>query len=196
MAQYRLLEGGHIETDPETGKTRTFNKGDVFHSDLDLCKRFNARGMMGKFELIADHRSSPDHPFLSQPAPGETQEEFETRQLRLRAGSGQALQPMQAAPSQENKTPEVTLSSGKVLTPAGIQQKPTQQQKPSSSPRATTAPTKPTGSSLPSTDVADTYNAMTVDELKKYAAEEEIEFGPAARKEDMVKILTDAKAGK
>lgn len=59
MFRFRLLQGKHIERNPE-GKMVTYNEGDIFVTKSDL-RSFNPAGMSPKFLFISD-ANAPELP--------------------------------------------------------------------------------------------------------------------------------------
>lgn len=76
---FRVLAGSHIGADPETGKERMYRPGDIVHTDLDLNRMFDQRGMPPKFGRIFNDQVVD----TSARVPGETLAAYRQRLLAL-----------------------------------------------------------------------------------------------------------------
>lgn len=208
VRKFRVLEGQHIQVEKkqvrrvnEDGSEEMvlsevnvkYHKGDVCENTTDLCQRLNAPGMTPKFEY-ADGGPIQTNPFLTQPAPGETEEEFQVRQARLR---GDKAPPVQVADTDLNapmvKSPDLTvIPTTATAPPPSKAVVPTKTVVPAA---AQKVPPKPLVTNLPAANPSETLNSMSVDQLKKYAAEEEIEVAPTAiSKEAIIAAIQQAQA--
>lgn len=116
--RFRILHSEHTDNHPDGGdievspgvklpRSKTYHAkhpqkpwtlqpgytGDIIETDFDLRQMNGEGNMMPKFEKLDDDLDAlaTINPFLTQPAPGETQEEFQVRMARLTGAAPEAV---------------------------------------------------------------------------------------------------------
>lgn len=173
--QFRLLAGAHNQDGVN------YEAGQIINSEIDLCKAFNVSGYRPKFENIAGTTESRN--FVYDPAM-ETLEQF-TAKVRTAQANKEVKKEGPAAvwdPKVESLDQFYRRMSDKG---------------PPTSPPSTFTPEKkeqsqPLQGGAVSTTVLKTdaqLNAMSLQDLQKYAADEEIDIGHAKDKASIVKVI-------
>lgn len=76
---FRVLAGKHIGVDPETNQERTYQPGEIVHTNQDLNRMFDQRGMPPKFGRVHQDQVSDN----SARIPGESLADYRKRLLAL-----------------------------------------------------------------------------------------------------------------
>jgi hypothetical protein len=182
LKQFRLLQGFHVQYDPNVVR----KEGE---SDRDFTRRAETRYGPGELvpsyeDLAARHGEAKfqpanqtwvgPNPYETQPAPGETEEEFRRRQLRLKA------QREAAAAQQQPPQAGVDIKFTPPAPPAATAV-------PSAAPPMPAAPQK----TRPKVHL----EQLSENDLLDLAQAEEVEVPPKARKADIVTALRKAGVG-
>ncbi len=190
--QNRLLNGDHIENG------RKYGAGQVIVSDHDLCAMFNRPGVRPRFENIAGTtgagnliwdpnvesiesfaarakaiqaaKMKPDGPAQIWDPKVETLEQFYKRQFKSMTGKDVPVMKLET---------EIVSSSQEIGKETGVSKDPVSQ--PAWQGGSTTA--------VASIKTQQQLEAMTLQDLQKYAEDEEIDLGHAKSKADVVKVI-------
>src|SRR5438105_12102344 len=159
--RYRVMAGQHIESDPEGRKDTDgrpldvkYEQGQVFASKTpDLHRRWPE-----KFSKIEEDLPE-NNPYLTMPAPGETDDEFKVRMERLRANPASNTSEDVVAAAARRGFDTLHTDSGR---------------------------TPPPGKPVPGSEPLD---SMSVQELRALAADEEIDLKGATKKDDILRLI-------
>lgn len=179
--RFRLLEGLHEMNDPTTGQPVIYQKGAIIETDTDLVGRFNSPGMPSqKFERLHD-----------DPVAAAAQAGFNTAfsdplQHSLQRQQGESLEDYRkrldaALKAEQDKE---SAAAGAIVA------KPTNVDSLRSS-KSTSPATTPTPAHV-AVDHGATLDSMSFDELKKLAAEEEVDVASCKNKAEALKTLKAA----
>lgn len=168
MARYKLLVGKHVQDAPSGEGSATYSPGDVFDNDKTELLTLNAPGMSPKFEKVSDStalrpRVAPK--LNSLPAKG--------KESTTTVDPKRPTAPAQVIPPEAEGDPS---SVDRTRVPGGTLEGPDE-----------------TDGEDSEDGGEDTYDSMTVAELRAHAAEEGIGLHGATTKADILKVLKKAK---
>jgi hypothetical protein len=183
--KYRVLAGQVVMNDPTIPKDnisryargKTFGPGDVVESTIDLSRRYGNN----KFQLLPEDDLPESVPDLER-----RYQEIKQKLDTLRSNAAIIA----AQPPVEDPVPQTPAPAQKpvpVVQPAHTDASSWDAQ------QADNAASQKASNSLSvqGSDL-DTYDAMTLDELKKFAAGEEIELGNAKTKPEIIAHIREA----
>jgi hypothetical protein len=218
MPQFKLLVGQHIQADPDwepseeerelaknAGRalrppSRVYRAGETVESDTDLVERFGPE----KFQMVQDkyrlregvakgrkvqaRKGVPEG--VETRSPGDPTPEIERTSPSV-APAGQVAQGFQGATSPVN----TTTPSGPLPVEAAQTEESEESEeaddKEESPPKAPPAPRGPRAKR----SVPDNLDRMSLNDLRAFAAEEEVDIKGATRREDIIRQIRASKSG-
>jgi hypothetical protein len=169
--RFRVEQGTHIQFDPETGRQRTYHRGEEILTPMDVdLTTFNAKGMNIKFSRIFDAvgmaAAQGFNTIYTDTATGvnETPEQYKARLRKLLEEAEQPQKIVAATP--DTKLPGAVTTPGAKLPEPSVMAKMNQQQA-----------------------VVDMFATMDLNQLKRFAEDEEIDLRACKGNEKAIRDL-------